>query len=110
MAYTFNRLEPVIIDNKECMPEPTPAARRRLELVRVDAGGDRDELAEAIAGCFPKDYQHVLDSVKTFMTELDINILRAYLTGGERAVRQVMDMSEKLAERQLDKLVDGGER
>lgn len=88
----FSGIQPVQFGAKDCTPATLNAETKlRLERISFETEADTKKAEEILAGCFPDDEAFVLDFIRAKMTTIDKQILKAYLTGGERAVRLIED-------------------
>lgn len=85
MALSFNGLEPVAFGGKDCTPKVNTELQMRLaNIKKYDA-----EAEEILAEAFPDDESYVKKFLHEKMTPLDLQILHAYLIGGEETVRMI---------------------
>lgn len=82
----FSGIQPVQFGAKDCTPEINAETRLRLERAGFETQESTKKAEEILASCFPDDEAYVLEFIRTKMTTTDKQILKAYLTGGDRAV------------------------
>lgn len=100
----FSGIQPVQFGAKDCTPAALNAEiKLRLERISFDTEADTKKAEEILAGCFPDDEAYVLDFIRAKMTTIDKQILRAYLTGGDRAVDLLEETIKNSVAKQVEK-------
>lgn len=87
MAYlNLNTLEPVNFGGRECTPDINTETKMRLSEIKK-----YDESAFGVlAAAFPNDEEYVRDFLSK-MTTIDVEILHAYLVGGQTMVESIRE-------------------
>lgn len=107
MAFNVKTKRTVNFDDKEFTPEIDTETRMRLGEVKFDTEANLQEAYEVIAGCFPKNKKEILSYLPK-ITLFEVQELRAYLLGGEKAVQVIDDelaRSIRVADDELKKIV-----
>lgn len=98
MAYlNLNTLEPVNFGGKECTPKIDAETKMRLSQIKTYDAKSFDILANA----FPDDVEYVKDFLSK-LTGIDVQLLHAYLLGGEEAVKIVKEEIEQKLSRAFE--------
>lgn len=85
MAYlSLNTLEPVNFGGRECKPKLDTETKMRLSQIKQYNA----KAIETLASAFPDDEDYVKGFLAS-MTEIDIQILHAYLLGGPTMVETI---------------------
>lgn len=85
MAYlSLSTLEPVDFGGKECAPSLDAETKLRLSQIQKYDG----KAIEALASAFPDDEEYVKEFLGNMAT-IDIQILHAYLLGGQTMVESI---------------------
>lgn len=91
MALSFKGIEPVQFGDRTCTPAIITAEQKlRLDRIDFNTNDGIKKADQILAASFPDDEAYVLDFLKK-MTTIDKQMLKAYLTGGERAVASIED-------------------
>lgn len=100
----FSGIQPVQFGAKDCTPEINAETRLRIERASFDTQEATKKAEETLAGAFPDDEAYVLEFIRTKMTTTDKQILKAYLTGGDRAVKIIEDAIRDAVNASIDKV------
>lgn len=88
MAFKTKTKRSVEIDGKSYIPEVNTELRMRLGQINTNTEEDVEEAYEVIASCFPKDKKEI-KSLLPKISALDLQLMRAYLIGGDTALEAV---------------------
>ena len=88
MAFTTKTKQSVEIDGVSYIPEITTELRMRLGNINFDTEENTQEAYSVISECFPGK-QSKIKSLLPKIPVLDLQFMRAYLLGGETAVKVV---------------------
>lgn len=103
MAFTLQKLEPVQFGDITEVPQITSELRLRLDILKISSAAELDAAIETLASAFPVHKAAVIEYLKSpSLPALELSRLRAYLTGGENAVK-ALDSSFGIA---IDKAID----
>lgn len=94
----FDGIQPVSFNDHDCMPKLDTSKRLRLERIKFDTEANIAEADKLLASCFPDDEEYVLDFLSNKLTVADRQLLRSYLLQGEKALRALDQVANKLAE------------
>lgn len=101
----FSGIQPVQFGAKDCTPSQINAETKlRLERISFETEASTKKADEVLAACFPDDEAFVLDFIRDKMTTVDKQILRAYLTGGERAVQLLEETMKQSIVSKIEKI------
>lgn len=88
MAFKTKTTRSVEIDGKAYIPEINTELRLRLGQINTNTEEAVNEAYEVIASCFPDDKEEI-KSLLPKISALDIQLMRAYLIGGDTALEAV---------------------
>lgn len=99
----FSGIQPVQFGAKDCTPEINAETRLRIERAGFETQESTKKAEEILASCFPDDEAYVLEFIRTKMTTTDKQILKAYLSGGDRAVAMIEEAIRDAIKNNVDK-------
>lgn len=88
MAFTTKTKQSVEIDGVSYVPEITTELRMRLGEINFNTEEDTKEAYSVLASCFPGK-ESKMKSLLPKIPALDLQFMRAYLLGGDNAVKVV---------------------
>lgn len=102
MALSFETIQPIKLDGKQCTPVVDAEARLRLAALKgTTSEDDIKKAAEVIASCFPNEQEYVAEKALG-LSPMDLATLRTYLLNGYSGIKAMEDTYA----RQVDKIIE----
>lgn len=97
----FNGIEPVDFHGTLYTPKIDAEKRLRLSQVNYSTEAKATESDDAICACFED--EKAREFIRTKLSPQDKNVLATYLYGGETAVNQMSDVTDKAIEKYIER-------
>lgn len=103
MALVFHKKEPVTFGDISSVPVVDEESKLRLQDLDIDSSSGIDEAYKVLAGCFPDKKTEVEVFMRQNFTTFNLQVLRAYLIGGQQLVDITLARLDKVVEEEMNK-------